>query len=106
MGARRQDGAAAGAVEHPKCPAHEVEEFDHFSRSLSPRESRAGVRHRVGACFRHREHGYLGVIVGWDARARAPDEWFAAMSVSDAKRERPFYASPLSPLAPLLPLWG
>jgi len=31
----------------------------------------------------HRQHGYRGVVCGWDAKGRAPDGWFHKMSVTD-----------------------
>ena len=33
--------------------------------------------HHVGVVYEHTQTGALGVIVGWDARTRAPREWLS-----------------------------
>ena len=40
----------------------------------------------------HKTHGYRGVIVGWDAVARAPTEWLEKNNVPVALRQQPMYA--------------
>uniref|UniRef100_UPI00398F6E36 uncharacterized protein n=1 Tax=Pristiophorus japonicus TaxID=55135 RepID=UPI00398F6E36 len=61
-------------------PAVEVfllkEKEGYFAGSLEPRSPRPlSVKYRVGQVFRHKQDGYLGVIVGWDENARGPEDW-------------------------------
>ena len=42
--------------------------------------------------FKHKVHGYKGLIVGWDLSGKAPDEWFKRMGVADLDREKPMYS--------------
>ena len=53
-----------------------------FGGSEEPRGPRPSsmveLDHRVGTIFRHRKTGARGVIVGWDARTRAPRAWLDA----------------------------
>ncbi|XP_067882920.1 uncharacterized protein si:dkey-261l7.2 isoform X2 [Heterodontus francisci] len=61
-------------------PAVEVfllkEKDGYFADSPEPRSPRPPyVKYRVGQVFRHEQDGYLGVIVGWDEKARAPEDW-------------------------------
>uniref|UniRef100_A0A915J134 Hemimethylated DNA-binding domain-containing protein n=1 Tax=Romanomermis culicivorax TaxID=13658 RepID=A0A915J134_ROMCU len=44
--------------------------------SLTPRTYRAPViLYKVGQVVRHKKRGFLGVIVGWDEKAKAPVDW-------------------------------
>ncbi|XP_041044061.1 si:dkey-261l7.2 [Carcharodon carcharias] len=61
-------------------PAMEVfrlkENQGYFADSLEPRSPRPpAVKYRVGQVFRHKQDGYYGAIVGWDEKAKAPEEW-------------------------------
>ncbi|XP_020383811.2 uncharacterized protein si:dkey-261l7.2 [Rhincodon typus] len=69
-------------------PAMEVfllnENDGYFADSPEPRSPRPlSVKYRVGQVFRHRQDGYIGVIVGWDEKARAPEEWLNQRYPSD-----------------------
>lgn len=84
-----------------ECPAVEVFKFrspqGHYAMSHVPRNNRNGVNFRVGNIVQHRIKGYRGVVVGWDHRARAPQEWFKAHYDSDKVlaahiRQEPHYA--------------
>ena len=46
----------------------------------------------AGQAFRHKQYGYKGVIIGWDARAKAPKEWFERMGVTQAEQLSPMYS--------------
>ena len=52
-----------------------------FAASPIPRGRRPEIMvklgHRVGVVYEHTQTGALGVIVGWDARTRAPREWLS-----------------------------
>jgi hemimethylated DNA binding protein len=41
------------------------------------------VQYRVGQVIRHKKWGYLGVIVGWDSTAKAPEDWLQTMHGSN-----------------------
>merc|ERR1712086_403386 len=58
-------------------PADEVQRFDYFAGSLARRTSRRNTKFRIGQVFKHRKYDYKGVIVGWDDRGKAPDDWFS-----------------------------
>jgi len=52
----------------------------HFGSSAEPRSPRPPhVKYRVGQVFKHKVHGYRGVIVGWDETAKAPKDWLDQM---------------------------
>ena len=50
-----------------------------FAASRTPRgprpESMVALAHSIGTVYRHTQTGAKGVIVGWDARTRAPRNW-------------------------------
>ncbi|XP_013408133.1 uncharacterized protein LOC106175746 [Lingula anatina] len=80
-------------------PAVEVMKHDqpdgYFAGSPHPRVSRQeNVKYRVGQVIRHKIHGYRGVIVGWDPKAKAPESWLQQMHPKDKKhwRDMPNYA--------------
>ncbi|XP_014350013.1 uncharacterized protein SI:DKEY-261L7.2 [Latimeria chalumnae] len=61
-------------------PAFEVllfkERTGFFAESPHVRSPKpAAVGYRVGQVFINKRYGYIGVIVGWDATAKAPEEW-------------------------------
>lgn len=80
-----------------ECAALEVlrlEEIDgHFATSVSVRSPRPPrVSFRVGQVIRHRHAGFTGVIIGWDARTRAPHDWMQRSHRGKASlREAPHY---------------
>ncbi|KAL4444009.1 hypothetical protein ABPG75_011746 [Micractinium tetrahymenae] len=53
----------------------------------------AAVRFQVGQLLRHRRYQYRGVIVGWDLRCCASEEWMQQMGVDrlPGGRSQPFY---------------
>lgn len=56
------------------------EKDGYFARSAEIRETRSPeIKYRVGQVIKHKKWGYRGVIVGWDERARAPENWIATM---------------------------
>lgn len=61
-------------------PAVEVLKYKdpngYFGASLEPRTPRPPeVKYRIGQVIRHKIWGYRGVIIGWDPKLRAPEEW-------------------------------
>ena len=57
---------------------------DHFGTSDVPRSPRdVRIKYRVGQVIRHKKFGYLGVIVGWDPAAKAPEDWLNTMHGSN-----------------------
>lgn len=51
-----------------------------FAASAVPRNPRpAHIKYRIGQVIRHKTYGYRGVIVGWDATAKAPEGWLDTM---------------------------
>jgi hypothetical protein len=79
-----------------------------FAASRTPRGARPAsmveLGHRVGTVFHHTQSGALGVIVGWDARTRAPREWLGPNlpgQRSWAERMRRLYAPHYSVLEQL-----
>ncbi|TKR94624.1 hypothetical protein L596_008887 [Steinernema carpocapsae] len=52
------------------------EKTKYFGQSTEPRSPRPSfVKFRVGQVVRHTIHGYRGVIIGWDEKAKAPTSW-------------------------------
>uniref|UniRef100_A0A8C4W390 Hemimethylated DNA-binding domain-containing protein n=1 Tax=Gopherus evgoodei TaxID=1825980 RepID=A0A8C4W390_9SAUR len=51
------------------------------------------VQFNVGQVIVHRRFGYSGVIVGWDVKARAPEEWLQHKYPPDKQglRDTPHY---------------
>lgn len=44
-----------------------------ITASAIPRNPRPGhIKYRIGQVIRHKQYGYRGVIVGWDATAKVP----------------------------------
>jgi len=81
-----------------ECPAKEVFMFrdkdGYFGQSIEPRDTRPPhVTFRVGQVIKHKRWGYRGVIIGWDLRARAPDQWLREMHKKEPEwRNQPNYA--------------
>lgn len=48
-----------------------------------------GVQFPIGTVFRHKQHGYKGVIYGWDRQCDRPPDWAEQMKV---KHDQPFYS--------------
>lgn len=52
---------------------------DWFCDSTAPRGERpTELRFSVGDLFQHQSTGYLGYVLGWDSRTKAPREWVEA----------------------------
>jgi len=69
-------------------PAVEVFKFRDrngmFARSTEIRNYKpAAVTLKIGQVVKHRKWGYRGIIVGWDATAKAPPGWFQKMEPDD-----------------------
>ena len=45
----------------------------------------------VGQIFRHRKHGFRGVVVEWFETCPGDDEWFETYGPFERGREQPFY---------------
>ncbi|XP_052550347.1 uncharacterized protein LOC128086117 isoform X1 [Tympanuchus pallidicinctus] len=59
-----------------KSTNNEAENHSYFAASShvhSPKPE--SIQFSVGQVIVHKRFGYLGVIVGWDVRAKAPEEW-------------------------------
>jgi len=75
-----EDLAESPAVE----VLQQVDPNGYFAGSVSPRSPRPPkVKYRVGQVIRHKKWGYRGVIVGWDAQAKAPESWLREMHPKD-----------------------
>ena len=48
-----------------------------FASSTVPRTDRSNpdIKFRIGQVIRHKLWGYKAVIVGWDQKTNAPEEW-------------------------------
>lgn len=73
-----------------ECPAVEVFQFrspsEHFAMSPKPRSARPfNVKYRIGQVVKHRKWKYHGVIIGWDIKCKAPEDWIEKMH--DGKRQ-------------------
>lgn len=68
-----------------KCPKPEEE--------VKPKKRVPGVKYAIGLIMRHKIHGYLCVITGWDARCMASIEWMNEMGVDELEEgaDQPFY---------------
>jgi len=81
-----------------ECPAVEVfrlrDKNGYFGQSTEPRDVRPPhIQFRVGQVIKHKKWGYRGVIIGWDEKARAPQEWLAQMHQdNDRWQHQPNYA--------------
>jgi F-box protein 21 len=55
--------------------------------------TRGVVEHKVGRVFRHRRFRYMAVVVGWDVKCDASEEWVAQMGIDrlERGREQSFY---------------
>ncbi|XP_005090883.1 clp protease adapter protein ClpF, chloroplastic [Aplysia californica] len=61
----------------------------YFAKSTEVRSYRpTDVKFRVGQVVKHKIWGYRGVIIGWDAKAHAPEEWLNKMHPPDKTRWR------------------
>jgi len=79
-------------------PAIEVLKFreknGYFGQSPDIRDPKnPAVIYRVGQVVKHKKWGYHGVIMGWDNKARAPEEWLKEMHGENTHwRDQPNYA--------------
>ncbi|KAL8573556.1 hypothetical protein ACOMHN_047827 [Nucella lapillus] len=67
----------------------------YFATSPEPRNPRpADVKFHVGQVIRHKRWKYRGVIIGWDYKARAPEEWLEMNHPPDKRhwRDMPNYS--------------
>lgn len=76
-------------------PAKEVEQYlmdnVYFAQSKEPRDPRpAGVKFRVGQVVHHRQDQYVGVVIGWDAVGKTPEQWVRTYYSEDRKYLRDF----------------
>jgi len=49
------------------------------------------VRYNIGQIFRHKKHGYRGVIVAWFPSCPLDDQWVAQWGPFENGTEQPFY---------------
>ncbi|NXN44281.1 FBX21 protein, partial [Rhinoptilus africanus] len=55
---------------------NEAETHSYFAESSHIRSPKPGyIQFSVGQVIVHKRFGYSGVIVGWDVKAKAPEEW-------------------------------
>ncbi|XP_057307550.1 F-box only protein 21-like [Hydractinia symbiolongicarpus] len=84
------------ATDQGECPAKEVMHFaepnGYFSGSPEPRKHRDKVKYRIGQVIKHKRFGYRGVIVGWDYRTKAPDQWIQVNHFDPTWRYQPNYS--------------
>lgn len=78
----------------------------------------SAVRLDIGQIFRHKRHGFRGVVADWFEKCPAPDEWVEAYGPFERGTDQPFYHTlvdtrdrpvPLFALAAeenLIPLFG
>ncbi|XP_071819992.1 uncharacterized protein [Apostichopus japonicus] len=75
-----EEGAEATLEEAVKKILKERDPTGNFGASAIPRNPRPGhIKYRIGQVIRHKQYGYRGVIVGWDATAKAPASWLDKM---------------------------
>ncbi|PIK39367.1 hypothetical protein BSL78_23793 [Apostichopus japonicus] len=68
-----EEGAEATLEEAVKKILKERDPTGNFGASAIPRNPRPGhIKYRIGQVIRHKQYGYRGVIVGWDATAKVP----------------------------------
>ncbi|KAF2144599.1 uncharacterized protein K452DRAFT_223252 [Aplosporella prunicola CBS 121167] len=74
---------------------HESYEEDRVARAPKRRADDVNrlVKFRVGQVFLHKRYGYYAVIIGWDHKCRAADEWIAQMDIDrlPGGRNQSFY---------------
>nr|XP_053634241.1 uncharacterized protein LOC128689791 isoform X5 [Cherax quadricarinatus] len=81
-----------------ECPAVEVWNFrspdGSFGMSPKPRSIRPqGLKWRIGQVVKHSLFGYKAVIIGWDPKSKAPEEWIQKIHQDNKNwREQPNYA--------------
>ena len=79
-----------------ECPAKEVMKFNepngYFAGSPLPKNTRGDVKYRVGQIIKHKKFGYRGVIIGWDYKAKAPDNWLQVNHFDPSWRKQPNYS--------------
>ncbi|XP_076466423.1 F-box only protein 21-like [Babylonia areolata] len=80
-------------------PAVEVlrykDKWGYFASSPEPRSPRpSNVKFHVGQVIRHKRWKYRGVIIGWDPKAKAPEDWLRMNHPSNKKhwRDMPNYS--------------
>ncbi|KAM6081451.1 F-box only protein 21-like isoform 2-T2 [Chlamydotis macqueenii] len=62
--------------ENPKIVNNGVEIHSYFAESTHVRSPKPEyIQFSVGQVIVHKRFGYSGVIVGWDVKAQAPEEW-------------------------------
>lgn len=67
---------------------------DQNKKAPKPRmEADQNVHNKVGQHFQHKRYGYEAIIVGWDNKCSAEQDWIQQMRVDDLPRgrEQPFY---------------
>ncbi|XP_068217380.1 uncharacterized protein [Palaemon carinicauda] len=80
------------------CPAVEVLNLRNpegtFGLSPKPRSTRPlGLKLRIGQVVRHNRWNYHGVIIGWDTKCKAPEQWIKQMHRDHEEwRNQPNYA--------------
>ncbi|CAD5116031.1 DgyrCDS4963 [Dimorphilus gyrociliatus] len=84
-----------GGESFGQSPAVEVRKMKdpngYFASSPEVRSPRpAHVKYRIGQVMKHKKWGYRGIIVGWDVRARAPEEWLRQMHPPDKPHWRDY----------------
>ena len=67
--------------------------YAEYTWQLSKQPECEGIDFDLGQCLQHKKYAYRGVIVGYDRRCSATDEWIEAMGVDTLPggREQPFY---------------
>lgn len=81
-----------------ECPAVEVWNYlnpeGSFGMSPKPRYIHPqGVKWRIGQVVKHNLWGYNAVIIGWDIKSKAPEEWIHEMHQGNKHwRDQPNYA--------------
>ncbi|XP_045615384.1 uncharacterized protein [Procambarus clarkii] len=81
-----------------ECPAVEVWNYRNpdgaFGMSPKPRNIRPqGLKWRIGQVVKHNLWGYKAVIIGWDPKSKAPEEWISKMHQDNKHwKEQPNYA--------------
>lgn len=87
-----------GTIGDDESPAYEVlrfrEDRGYFATSQFPRWRRPKhLQFRIGQVVKHRTEGYTGVIIGWDAKAKASETWLLReYQERQALRNLPHYA--------------
>lgn len=68
----------------------ELRASDRNARPIMTRDTEAtkAVKYKIGQMFQHKRYGYIGVIIGWDPKCAAGEQWIVQMNVDSLPNGR------------------